>query len=95
MAKPQLKKRETIETNSNNRIDMILLITVLLLLSLGLVMVLSASAPSALAKYNDSYKYFKTQAVAAILGLVLMTFVTFMPLKGLGFYFCLLLKFQK
>ncbi len=83
MAKPQLKKRETIETNSNNRIDMILLITVLLLLSLGLVMVLSASAPSALAKYNDSYKYFKTQAVAAILGLVLMTFVTFMPLKGL------------
>lgn len=53
-------------------LDMPLLIVVLILLALGIVMVLSASAPSALAEFNDSYKFVKTQGIAAILGLVAM-----------------------
>lgn len=59
---------------NNANIDMPLLIVVLILLALGIVMVLSASAPSALADYQDSYKYVKTQAVAAVLGLASMFF---------------------
>ena len=39
-------------------VDMPLLITVFILLGLGLIMVLSASAPSALATYSNSYKNF-------------------------------------
>lgn len=53
-------------------LDMPLLIVVLILLALGIVMVLSASAPSALAEFNDSYRFVKTQGIAAILGLVAM-----------------------
>ena len=53
-------------------LDMPLLIVVLILLALGIVMVLSASAPSALAEFNDSYRFVKTQGIAAILGLFAM-----------------------
>lgn len=59
-----------------NIIDMPLLITVLILLSLGIVMILSASAPSALAEYGNSYKYVKTQAIAAGLGILTMIFLS-------------------
>lgn len=61
--------------NSNN-MDMPLLISVLMLLALGIVMVLSASAPSALADYGDSYKFVKTQLRAAILGVGAMLFLS-------------------
>ena len=53
-------------------VDMPLLITVFILLGFGLIMVLSASAPSALATYGNSYKNFFTQLKAAGLGLLLM-----------------------
>ena len=53
-------------------VDMPLLITVFILLGFGLIMVLSASAPSALATYGNSYKNFFTQLEAAGLGLLLM-----------------------
>lgn len=55
-----------------NKIDMTLLIVVLMLLALGIVMVLSASAPSALSEYGNSYRYVTTQGIAAIIGLVAM-----------------------
>lgn len=61
--------------NSNN-MDMPLLITVLTLLALGIVMVLSASAPSALADYGDSYRFVKTQLRAAIIGILGMLFLS-------------------
>lgn len=57
---------------SGNRVDLPLLIVVLMLVALGLVMVLSASSPSALAESGNSYTYFKTQCMAAVLGLVAM-----------------------
>ena len=56
----------------NHIIDMPLLIIVLILLALGIVMVLSASAPSALAKYGDSYKHVKAQGFAAVIGIIIM-----------------------
>lgn len=60
----------------NNSVDFTLVITVLLLLSLGLVMVLSASSPTSLQEYGNSYKYFVRQLIFAILGLFGMYFVS-------------------
>lgn len=60
----------------NNKLDYILLITILLLLSLGVVMVLSASAPSSLSESGSSYTYFKKQFFFAILGIIIMLFVS-------------------
>lgn len=57
---------------STSKIDMPLLIVVLMLVALGIVMVLSASAPSALSNYDDSYLFVKKQAGAAILGFAVM-----------------------
>lgn len=83
MAKVDSKKKEysVNETSRKlsklritNSIDMPLLIVVILLLATGLVMVLSASAPSSLAKYGNSYNYVWKQAVAALIGLGLMYF---------------------
>lgn len=60
----------------NNPVDFTLVITVLLLLSLGLVMVLSASSPTSLQKYDNSYYFFIRQLVFAVLGLIGMYFVS-------------------
>ena len=57
---------------ARNKMDMPLVIVVLILISLGIVMVLSASAPSALADYGNSYHYVITQGIAAILGIIAM-----------------------
>ena len=60
----------------SNPIDYTLLITVLLLLALGLIMVLSASSPTALAEYGNSYTYFIRQAIFAFIGLIAMFFIS-------------------
>lgn len=60
----------------NNPVDFTLVITVLLLLSLGLVMVLSASSPTSLQKYDNSYYFFIRQLIFATLGLIGMYFVS-------------------
>ena len=60
----------------NNKMDFILLITVLVLLSLGVIMVLSASAPSALSTTGKSYTFFIKQFGCAIVGIVLMLFIS-------------------
>jgi cell division protein FtsW len=56
--------------------DFILCITVFLLLALGIVMVLSASAPSSLSTYNNSYHYVVRQAGFALAGIVLMFIIS-------------------
>lgn len=56
--------------------DFILTATVLVMLALGIVMVLSASAPSALAEGKDSYKYVRTQGLAAFGGIILMYIIS-------------------
>ena len=63
MARKEKNKKEVKGFSSflNNQIDFTLLITILLLLSIGLIMVLSASAPSSLQKYGNSYKFLEKQ----------------------------------
>lgn len=60
------------EKTNRKPLDFILCITVFLLLALGIVMVLSASAPSSLSEWGNSYHYFIRQAVFAVLGVFLM-----------------------
>ena len=48
------------------------ILTIFMLLALGLIIVLSASAPSALSSYGDSYYFFKRQLISAAMGLVAM-----------------------
>ena len=59
-----------------SKVDMPLVITVLMLVATGIIMVLSASAPSALADYGNSYHYVITQGIAAILGFIAMIFLS-------------------
>ena len=61
---------------SGNRVDLPLLIVVLMLVALGLVMVLSASSPSAIAESGNWYTYFRTQCIAAVMGLVFMVILS-------------------
>ncbi len=50
------------------KIDKILLISVIILSLFGLLMIYSSSSIWATYKYNDPYKYFKSQAIFLILG---------------------------
>lgn len=56
--------------------DFTLCITIFLLLALGIVMVLSASAPSALSTYGNSYYYVIRQVGFAAVGLVCMFIIS-------------------
>ena len=69
------KKEDTISlfTKSKEPVDFILLVTVLILLLTGIIMVLSASSPTSLSEYGDSYKYLYKQAFSAGIGLVVMS----------------------
>lgn len=86
-------RREMAMTKTNNSlakrkkkpIDLGLLITIFILLSLGLIIVLSASAPSALSTYGDSYYFFKRQLISAVIGIGAMfvfSFVDYRIYKG-------------
>lgn len=70
------KKVKKFSSFLNNPIDYTLVITILLLLTIGLVMVLSASSPSALSEWGDSYRYFTRQLIFAVLGIVAMCFIS-------------------
>ena len=74
------KNRSNLSNISNfkvrSKVDMPLVITVLMLVAIGIIMVLSASAPSALADFGNSYHYVITQGIAAILGFVAMIFLS-------------------
>ena len=74
MARKSKKKKVRLFTKGSS--DYIILIVVFLLLSIGLIMVLSASSPSSLSESGNSYKYFKRQAEAAIIGIIAMYIVS-------------------
>lgn len=57
-------------------LDFILCITLFLLLALGIIMVLSASAPSALSMYSNSYYYVIRQVAYAAVGIILMFIIS-------------------
>lgn len=61
--------------------DIGLLVTIFVLLAMGLIMVLSASAPSALTYEGDSYFYFKSQLINAIIGIVGMIVISFVDYR--------------
>lgn len=66
----------SVKDKNNKQIDFILLIDVLVMLALGLVMVMSASSPTSLSETGNSYKYLKTQAISAVMGLVAMFIIS-------------------
>lgn len=72
MAKKRQKEKKKFNFFTKGSVDYIIWITVMILVAFGLIMVLSASAPSAFAETNDSYKYIKKQAISAVIGLVAM-----------------------
>lgn len=61
---------------TSKKMDFVLIVTVLILLALGVVMVLSASAPSALSETGSSYTYFIKQFAFAIVGIIIMLFIS-------------------
>ena len=61
------------------RIDKILLISVIILSLFGLLMIYSSSNIWASYKFNDSYKYLKSQAFFLFLGYTLIYFVSKIP----------------
>ena len=69
-------KTEKNSKTTKNSFDFMLCITVILLLALGIVMVLSASAPSSLSTWGNSYTYVTRQAIFAAVGVVLMIFIS-------------------
>jgi cell division protein FtsW (lipid II flippase) len=68
MAKAKQKNSITLFTKGSS--DYIIWIVVGMLLALGLIMVLSASSATALSESGNSYKYFKKQFIAAVIGIV-------------------------
>ena len=66
------KVEKSLVKNKKKPYDLGLILTIFMLLALGLIIVLSASAPSALSSYGDSYYFFKKQLISAAVGLVCM-----------------------
>ena len=67
--------------------DFILFIDVLVLLGMGVTMVLSASSPMSLSTTSSSYTYANKQAVAAVLGIIVMVFVSMIDYKILAKFY--------
>ena len=61
------------------KIDKLLLISVVILSLFGLLMIYSSSSIWATYKFNDPYKYLKTQAIFLILGFIIIKIVSNIP----------------
>lgn len=68
--------KNTSKRFSKEPVDFVLLALVLIMLAAGIIMVMSASAPTSLAKTGNSYKYVKTQAFSAGLGIIAMLVIS-------------------
>lgn len=67
--------------------DFILFIVVLILLGMGITMVLSASSPMSLSTTSSSYTYVSRQAVAAVLGIIVMLIISKIDYKILSRFY--------
>ena len=67
------RTKNVIKNFSNKPFDFVLLAIVFTMLALGIVMVLSASSPTSLAETGSSYEYVKTQALSAVLGIIIIS----------------------
>ena len=72
----QKKTKAQKKTIQEKPFDFTLCIIIFILLTLGIVMVLSASAPSSLSTYGNSYEYVIKQSIFAIIGVTLMFFIS-------------------
>jgi cell division protein FtsW len=72
----KVKRLPLKEEKKQKPFDFMLLLCVSLLLGLGIIMVLSASSPSSLAESGSSYTYFFKQLNSAIVGILLMIFIS-------------------
>ena len=72
----ELRTRNSIKNFSKEPIDFMLLAIVFTMLALGIIMVLSASSPTSLAETGSSYEYVKTQALSAVLGIIVMFIIS-------------------
>src|SRR5574344_1041169 len=70
------RRERIISKFGKNPFDFTLCIVVIVLLSIGILMVLSASAPSSLSIYGNSYTYVLKQLLFGIGGLILMVIVS-------------------
>jgi len=70
------KVKNKIKNFSKEILDFVLLIIIFIMLALGIIMVMSASAPTSLSKTGNSYKYVKTQAFSACLGIFAMFIIS-------------------
>lgn len=68
-------KNKRVKENSKP-FDFILCMVVLILLGMGITMVLSASSPMSLTTTSSSYTYVSKQAIAAVLGIVVMLVIS-------------------
>ncbi len=79
------KVNKSLIKKKKKSMDIGLIVSIFTLLTLGLIMVLSASAPSALTYEDDSYFYFKSQLINALIGIGAMfvaSFVDYRIYKG-------------
>jgi len=84
------KKEKRVSSFVNNQFDFTLCIIVLILLAMGIIMILSASAPSALSTTGNSYTYVKKQFAFAIVGVILMFFISKVDYRFLKKYYWLI-----
>lgn len=76
--KKRLKKKEPGLRIFDGPIDMVFFSIVIVLLAYGIIMMFSASYVAGLAlKEPDGYHYVRTQAIAAIIGIIMMIFISF------------------
>ena len=73
--------------DKNKPFDFILFIVVLILLGMGVTMVLSASSPMSLSTTSSSYTYAYKQAIAAVLGIVVMLIISKIDYKILAKFY--------
>lgn len=75
------------QKDKNKPFDFILFIVVLILLGMGVTMVLSASSPMSLSTTSSSYTYAYKQAIAAVLGIIVMLIISKIDYKILAKFY--------
>lgn len=68
--------KNKIKDFSKEPVDFVLLVIVLIMLAAGIIMVMSASAPTSISETGNGYRYVKTQAFSAALGIAAMLIIS-------------------
>lgn len=71
------------DIKNKGTLDYILVTITIILTLIGLVMVLSASAPSALINYNNSYYFFNKEVLGAVVGIIVMFIISIFDITKL------------